>query len=137
MLRAALFLLLFVSGVTIAVSLVGGREQADERLNADRHREAIREVESVLYRSTPAEFGDGDRVSDALQRLADELAPPDAPYLERRRALRLYELIGLASGMGDAGYALPDLGFLRIEWERQRDALFVPAPWFGRSDSKR
>ncbi len=137
MLRAALFLLLFVSGVTIAVSLVGESEDVDERLNAEPHRQAIHEVESVLYRQTAAEFGDGERVSDALQRLAGELAPPDAPYLERRRALRLYELIGVASGMSDAGYAAPDLGYLRTEWEKQRDALFVPAPWFGRPDLKR
>jgi len=135
MLRAALFLVLIVALVAIAVSVGVERTQSDERLSAEPHREAIRAVESVLYRNTPPEFGDGDRVSDALLRLAEELAPPDAPYLARRRALRLYDLIGLASGMGDAGYALPDLGFLRAEWEQQRDALFAPAPWFGRSDA--
>jgi hypothetical protein len=136
MLRAVLILLLFVSLLTIGVSLGVERQQADERLAAEPHREAIRELESVLYRRTPPELGDGDRVSDALQRLVEELAPPNAPYPERRRALRLYELIGVASGMGDAGYALPDLGLLRIEWEKQRDALFVPAPWFGHPDAK-
>lgn len=133
MLRAVLILVLLVSVAAIAMSLRFESTQSADRLDAEAHREAIRAVESVLYRSTPPELGDGDRIAGALTRLASELAPADAPYLARRRALRLYDLIGLASGMGDAGYALPDLGLLRAEWEKQRDALFAPAPWFGQS----
>jgi hypothetical protein len=135
MLRGLLLLALLLALGTIAVSVGVERTQVEQRLDAEPHREAIRAVESVLYRNTPPVLGDGDRVADALTRLAEELGPPDAGYLARRRALRLYELIGLASGMGDAGYALPDLGFLRAEWEKQRDSLFAPAPWFERLDA--
>jgi len=135
MLRAVLFLAFLVALWAIAVSVGVERTQGSERLDAEAHREGIRAVESALYRQTPPELGDGDRVSNALLRLAEELAPPDAPYSARTRALRLYGLISLASGMGDVGYALPDLGPLRAEWEKQRDALFAPAPWFGRSDA--
>lgn len=38
--------------------------------------------------------------------------------------------------MGDAGYALPDLHGLRRAWETRRDALFAPAPWFGRGGAQ-
>ncbi|MEX2208152.1 MAG: hypothetical protein WEF50_18150 [Myxococcota bacterium] len=133
MLRGFLWLALLFALVAIAVSVGVERTQLEERLDAERQREAIRAVEVVLYRTSPPELGDGDRVADALTRLAEELAPPDAPYRARRRALRLYELIALASGMDDVGYALPDLDLLRAEWEKQRDSLFAPAPWFGRS----
>lgn len=136
MLRGLLLLALLLALGTIAVSVGVERTQVEQRLDAEPHRQAIRAVEAVLYRATPPELGDGDRVADALTRLAEELAPADAPYLARRRALRLYVLIGLASGMDDVGYALPDLGSLRTEWEKQRDALFAPAPWFGRSGAK-
>jgi hypothetical protein len=135
MLRTVLFLALLVALGTIAVSVGIERTQLEERLSAEPHREAISRVESVLYRRTPPEFGDGDRVSDALTQLAEELAGGDGTYLARQRVIRLYDLIGQASGMDDAGYALPDLGALRVEWEKQRDALFAPAPWFGRSDA--
>ncbi len=133
MLRAAAFIALVVGLCAIGVSLGLDHTGSSERLDAELHRDSIRAVESVLYRSTPPEVGDGDRVSDALLRLAESLAPAGAPFVARQRVLRLYDLIGLASGMEDAGYALPDLGLLRNEWERQRDALFAPAPWFGRS----
>jgi hypothetical protein len=135
MLRAALFLALLVTLWAIAASIGFERTYAVDLLDAEAHRESIRAVEIVLYRSTPAELGDGDRVADALLRLAAALAPPDAAFPVRQRALRLYDLISLASAMGDAGYALPDLASLRPEWEKQRDALFTPAPWFGRTDA--
>jgi hypothetical protein len=35
------------------------------------------------------------------------------------------------------GVVILALQLLRIEWERQRDALFVPAPWLGRPDRTR
>ncbi len=133
MLRTAFWLVLLAALVTLGVSLGFERVAADERLDPEPHREAIRAVEAVLYRDRPAELGDGDRAALALEQLAVQLAPPDAPYLARRRALRLYELMGLASSLGEVGYALPDLGLLRIDWERERDALFAPAPWFARA----
>jgi hypothetical protein len=132
-----MLLALFIALWAITVPIGLEHTHGSDRLDAEAHREAIRAVEAVLYRATPPELGDGDRVADALVRLAEEIAPPDAPYVARRRALRLYALTGLASGMGDAGYALPDLGPLRTEWEKERDALFEPAPWFGRSAAQR
>jgi hypothetical protein len=135
MLRAAAFIALFIGLSAIAVSIGLEHTQAPERLDAEVYRESIRAIEIVLYRSTPPDVGDGDRVSDALLRLAEALAPPGAAFPARQRALRLYQLIGLASGMGDAGYALPGLALFRGAWERQRDSLFAPAPWFARSDA--
>ena len=135
MLRAAMFVALLVALCAIAVSIGLERTQGPDRFDAEAYREPIRAVESVLYRATPPELGDGDRAAEALLRLAEALAPPGADFAARQRARSLYDMIGLASGIADAGYALPDLALLRGEWEKQRDALFTPAPWFRRSDA--
>lgn len=137
MLRATLLLSVLVALWAIAIAFGFERTQGPDRLDPERHHTLIRGVELVLYGDEKPALDDGDRAANAVLRLAEAIAPADAPFRDRQRALRLYDVIGLASATGDAGYALPDLAPVRREWERQRDALFEPAPWFKRSDDTR
>ncbi len=133
--RAALLIAGLIALWAIAISVLFGGARGPDRLDPEPYRAQIRAVESLLYRATPAALGDGDRVAAALEELAQAIVQSAAHPLTRQRGLRLYEAVGLASGLGDAGYALPDLGLVRAEWEKSRDALFAPAPWLGRADA--
>lgn len=133
--RAALLIAGLIALWAIAISVLFGGARGPDRLDPEPYRAQIRAVESLLYRATPAALGDGDRVAAALEELAQAIVQSAAHPLTRQRGLRLYEAVGLASGLGDARYALPDLGLVRAEWEKSRDALFAPAPWLGRADA--
>lgn len=133
--RAALLIAGLIALWAIAISVLFGGARGPDRLDPEPYRAQIRAVETLLYRATPAALGDGDRAAAALEELAQAIAQSAADPLARQRGLRLYDAVGLASGLGDAGYALPDLGLVRAEWEKSRDALFAPAPWLGRADA--
>lgn len=133
--RAALLNACLIALWAIAISVLFGGARGPDRLDPEPYRAQIGAVERLLYRATPAALGDGDRVAAALEELAQAIVQSAADPLLRQRGLRLYEAVGLASGLGDAGYALPDLGLVRAEWEKSRDALFSPAPWLGRVDA--
>lgn len=100
-------------------------------LDPTPYRVEIEAIEAILYRPTPPELGDTERVARAARELAERL-PSDAG-LSRVAALdalqRLMAFAAETDARGEAGYAIPALDGPRRSWEALRAALFRPAPW--------
>ena len=91
------------------------------------HRSAIDQLETVLYRRGPTDFGDAETVESVATRLALEIM---GDGLRGRRAGA--ELLSFAGRVGmrtDVGTSLPSIVGIREEWESVRARVFRPAPW--------
>jgi hypothetical protein len=98
-------------------------------------RVQIEALEAVLYRESPPELGDPERVAALAAELAERvMAQPGVGRLAGIGAMqRLMAFSAGAGAEGDAGYAAPDLARPRRAWESLRAELFAPAAWFQRS----
>jgi hypothetical protein len=105
------------------------------RLDPELYRSDLEDVEAVLFKEEPADYGDGDRVSAALYRAAGRAMAADCDPASQARARVLVAFAGEAGAMEDAGYAMPDLGSLRARWHEVRGEVFDEAEWFREADA--
>ena len=116
----------------------GGGEQAGAtatRLDPELYRSDLEDVEAVLFKDEPADYGDGDRVSAALYRAAGRAMAAGCDPASQAKARVLVAFAGEAGAMEDAGYAMPDLGSLRARWREVRGEVFDRAEWFREADA--
>lgn len=93
------------------------------------YRAQIQAVESILYKESPPELFDCDRVARAMMDLHEMIVDTETNRVAVHEANRILFLSSRAD-IGDVGYAIPDLGPIRKEWEEVRSVVFAPADWF-------
>jgi len=127
-------ILLLASPAMFAACSGGDKATKVATFDPETFRPQIEAVEAILYKETPPDYLETERVAGAimlLQRAMDERAQT---YPERQAAQDLLFLAAHADATGEGGYALPDLSQTRRSWERYRDDVFGEADWF-RTDS--
>lgn len=124
--------------VLLALSLAscGGAGDSDEEVAIDPnaiapepYRDQILAVEALLYKKSPPEPGDYERVAEAVLQLHKKISEADISGPALKRVNRLLYLAARAD-LGGTGYTLPDLKPFREDWEKVRGEVFIPADWF-------
>ncbi|NNL67303.1 MAG: hypothetical protein HKP30_13730, partial [Myxococcales bacterium] len=85
-------------------------------IDPEPHRAGIERIEAILFRRSPAAYGDAGEVESALTRLADAVLRSDG-WRGRQAGLDLLTFAGRVGARADSGYSLPSLVDLREEWE--------------------
>lgn len=101
---------------------------ASLKIDPEPHRAGIERVEAILFRRSPADYGDAGAVESALARLADGVLRTDG-FRGRQAGVDLLGLAGRIGARADSGYSLPSLVRFRREWQIVRNNVFRTADW--------
>lgn len=104
-------------------------DPSSARLDSDRYQDEIEALESTLYQEAPPSMTDFMAISAALQdvslAIADREVNPNA-----REVAGDVAMLAAGADVGESGFALPDIGEIRAEWESLRSRNFEHADWF-------
>lgn len=112
------------------------RPPAAGKLSPEPYRHTIRELEGVLYRTSPPSYDDLQQTSRLAMRLEREVRARENSRRAVPLTLRLVAWTAALEAQSDVGYAPPDLRRSRAEWERLRAESFQTADWFKTASSE-
>lgn len=101
-----------------------------EKLNPDPYRTQIMAMEKILYKRSPANWNDGDKIADQAMKLSMSVRGDRRSPKHAQAFIEICNFAQEADVVSDVGYAMPNLSELRAKWEPLRDAVFTHVSWF-------
>lgn len=99
------------------------------RLDSDRYQGEIEALEATLYQETPPSMTDFMAISAALHEVSLAIADREVNPIARDVAGDV-AMLAAGADVGESGFALPDIGQVRTDWEAIRSRNFEDAGWF-------